>query len=367
MDRLLIFNADDFGASTGINRGIVESHLNGVVTSTSLMVTGNAVDDAVARSRECPQLSIGLHWDVWGEDERDFDITDLAAVRDQFEKQLDSFHHKMGTMPTHVDSHRHAHIDASRVVFEYFQELVKPLGIPLRGDGRVHPVLDFYGRAQSSVHGAPEQVSVPFMKRLIAKETRGRWTEIMCHPGYVDKGYRSRYSAQRECEIRTLTDPEIPAWIARNGIHLASYHDFAVHGGMNRRDGDPQGHQESYFEKIWHALDELSSIVPPTEAYVLLDDAQWGPGDFVRNRHRRPYPSRNGLYWGPPPDSKSAIKELRDLREGDVRYLAVAWPAFWWFQYYEEWSEYLRKSGRCVLSNERICIFDLANESTHRS
>jgi hypothetical protein len=58
----------------------------------------------------------------------------------------------------------------------------------------------------------------------------------------------------------------------------------------------------------------------------------------------------------PPPDSKSAIEELRDIREDDVRYLAVAWPAFWWFQYYKEWSEYLRKTARCVLSNERTSL-----------
>jgi len=34
MTRHVIFNADDFGASTGINRGIIEAHLRGVVTST---------------------------------------------------------------------------------------------------------------------------------------------------------------------------------------------------------------------------------------------------------------------------------------------------------------------------------------------
>jgi chitin disaccharide deacetylase len=62
--RYLTFNADDFGASTGINRGIVECHTRGVVTSASLMVEGRAVHEAVAISRDCPALSVGLHWDV---------------------------------------------------------------------------------------------------------------------------------------------------------------------------------------------------------------------------------------------------------------------------------------------------------------
>jgi chitin disaccharide deacetylase len=34
--KLLIVNADDFGYSYSINRGIVESHVKGIVTSTSV-------------------------------------------------------------------------------------------------------------------------------------------------------------------------------------------------------------------------------------------------------------------------------------------------------------------------------------------
>ena len=51
MEKYLVINADDFGASVGINQGIVESHTKGVVTSTSLMVYGRAVQEAVALSR----------------------------------------------------------------------------------------------------------------------------------------------------------------------------------------------------------------------------------------------------------------------------------------------------------------------------
>src|SRR5262245_9636601 len=67
MRKYLIINADDFGASVGINRGIVDSHTCGVVTSTSLMVTGRAVREAVVMTRDCPGLSLGLHWDISGE------------------------------------------------------------------------------------------------------------------------------------------------------------------------------------------------------------------------------------------------------------------------------------------------------------
>src|SRR5438445_6911057 len=96
MSNYLIFNADDFGASTGVNRGILECHTRGVVTSTSLMVTGRAVAEAVAMSRDHPALAVGLHWDVWGEDEREFDTANLPAVRAEFRRQLEEFHRLLG-------------------------------------------------------------------------------------------------------------------------------------------------------------------------------------------------------------------------------------------------------------------------------
>src|SRR5262249_19409517 len=57
----LIVNADDFGASEEVNEAIIRAHREGVLTSTSLMVTGEAFDQAVALARENPRLAIGIH------------------------------------------------------------------------------------------------------------------------------------------------------------------------------------------------------------------------------------------------------------------------------------------------------------------
>ena len=46
--RFIIVNGDDFGLSFGLNRAIIEAHERGVLTSASLMVTGQAFDEAVA-------------------------------------------------------------------------------------------------------------------------------------------------------------------------------------------------------------------------------------------------------------------------------------------------------------------------------
>jgi len=59
--RFVIINGDDFGFSSGVNRAIIEAHERGVLTSTSLMVTGEAFDQAVALAQAHPTLAIGLH------------------------------------------------------------------------------------------------------------------------------------------------------------------------------------------------------------------------------------------------------------------------------------------------------------------
>ncbi|HXO18571.1 MAG TPA: hopanoid biosynthesis-associated protein HpnK, partial [Thermoanaerobaculia bacterium] len=57
----LIVNADDFGRSREINAAVVRAHREGVLTSASLMVTGEAAAEAVALAREMPSLAVGLH------------------------------------------------------------------------------------------------------------------------------------------------------------------------------------------------------------------------------------------------------------------------------------------------------------------
>lgn len=59
--RRLIVNGDDFGLAGEVNRAIVRAHREGILTSTSLMVTAPAAVQAVALTRDLPRLSVGLH------------------------------------------------------------------------------------------------------------------------------------------------------------------------------------------------------------------------------------------------------------------------------------------------------------------
>ena len=59
--RRLIINADDFGLTAGINRAILKAHLEGIVTSATLMANGPAFEQAVTLTASAPSLSIGCH------------------------------------------------------------------------------------------------------------------------------------------------------------------------------------------------------------------------------------------------------------------------------------------------------------------
>lgn len=63
-DKLLIVNADDFGAHEDVNHGIIRAHQHGIVKSTSLMINMPAAEHAIELARSFPSLEVGLHLNV---------------------------------------------------------------------------------------------------------------------------------------------------------------------------------------------------------------------------------------------------------------------------------------------------------------
>src|SRR5438552_607117 len=59
--KYLIVNADDYGMAVGINAGIIEGYQKGIVTSTTVMATGSAIEDGLARLKDAPGLDTGCH------------------------------------------------------------------------------------------------------------------------------------------------------------------------------------------------------------------------------------------------------------------------------------------------------------------
>lgn len=62
----LIVNADDFGLHPAINAGIIKGCRDGFITSTSLMCSGAAFDDAVLQAKAIPALGVGIHLTLVG-------------------------------------------------------------------------------------------------------------------------------------------------------------------------------------------------------------------------------------------------------------------------------------------------------------
>jgi chitin disaccharide deacetylase len=226
VERALIVNADDLGLSAAVNAGIVEAHLHGIVTSSSLMVRRPAAAEAATISRSHPSLALGLHLDLgqWDYEEGEWRVAyehcppdDAAAVEAECRAQLEAFRLLLGRDPTHLDSHQHAHDHepAASVAVAVAAEL----GVPLRGR-RVRYEGGFYGQSGKG-EAFPEGITVDRLIELIEALPAG-WTEIGCHPGIGVKE-ESSYAAEREVEVRALCDPAVREAIERGGVRLRSF------------------------------------------------------------------------------------------------------------------------------------------------
>jgi chitin disaccharide deacetylase len=221
--RILIVNADDFGRSSGVNRGVVIAHEQGIVTSASLMVRRPAAEEAAAYARQHPRLSCGLHLDLgeWIYRDGSWEAIEEVAgpVEVEVRRQLESFQMLVGHEPTHLDSHQHVHrqAPAGAVV----AELARELGIPLRAcERRIRFCGDFYGQT-SKGEPLPAAISVEALLDLLAALQIGV-TELGCHPG-LGTDDDLPYGRERSIELRSLCDPRIRSAVLTYGIELRSF------------------------------------------------------------------------------------------------------------------------------------------------
>jgi len=227
-DRALIVNADDFGQSAGINRGIIEAYERGIVTSTSLMVRWPASPAAATYARACPSLSTGLHLDLgesvfehgaWRKLYERVDTTDPLAVEREVRFQLERCRDLLGKDPTHLDSHQHVHRDEP--VRSIVLRLTDEIGVPVRHcSPSIRYCGDFYGQTAKG-QALPEAIEISSLTRLLRALPEGV-TEMACHPGYAED-LESMYREERLQELRTLSATEIRQVLAVERIALISF------------------------------------------------------------------------------------------------------------------------------------------------
>ncbi len=287
--RRLIVNADDFGLTSGVNRGIVEAHARGIVTSSTLMACGAAFDDAVALAQQTPSLSIGCHVLLVDASplldlshvsslafsnsgsvrfhESILSFACLAAARrlqeDQIEAEIMAQIQKLqnaGIQVSHLDSHKHTHMFPA--VFRPMLRAAKKCGI--RAIRNPFEPLIFASARQwkrSFQLGLLRSLRASFRKALkesgmqtpdgcigiistggltqevfrglIERLPEGTW-EFVSHPGYTDvdlDAVKTRLRASRENELAILTSQETKDLLHREKVELISYHDFVSSAG----------------------------------------------------------------------------------------------------------------------------------------
>jgi hopanoid biosynthesis associated protein HpnK len=244
----LIVNADDFGLTEGVNRAVIEGHVHGIITSTSLLANGAAFDSAVAMSKSYAKLGVGVHLNLT--EGRPVSVPSeipslvnsqeffaSGAVRQakriftgranlsEVERELRSQIEKVSAARvriTHLDGHQHLHllppileivinlarefeIGAVRCAVERSVEVFQLMG---RNRSSSPVVLKQFltGRALAVLSSRMRQrlcraglisadhfygftqtgfLDVTAVERILHHLPQGT-SELMCHPGYVD-------------------------------------------------------------------------------------------------------------------------------------------------------------------------------------
>jgi predicted glycoside hydrolase/deacetylase ChbG (UPF0249 family) len=270
--RLLIVNADDYGLTEGVCRAILRGHREGIVTSTSALVIGPAFERCAPWLADAPDLGVGVHLALVGEDPPLLSAAEIPTLVDkdgrlplswrrflprvaarridpadveremtaQYERALDA-----GIRPTHLDTHQHLHLWPA--VGEVLTRLAVRWGVPAvrvtRSLGRA-PV----GRAVNALGGrdarranagglvAPQvfagfdQGGTHATESLVATidalgATGAATAEIGLHPGEHGDADLDRYQWGYRWgdELDALVSAEAREAVARNGFSLVTF------------------------------------------------------------------------------------------------------------------------------------------------
>ncbi len=283
LPRLLIVNADDYGLTEAVSRGVLRAHHEGIVTSTSVLVNAPGFERSSKWLVEEDRLGVGVHLAAVGEDPPLLSAREIPSLVDgqgrladnwrtfiaraalgridaddltlEFRAQLEAVTSR-GLEVSHLDTHQHLHlwplvrdvvlalavdtgipaIRVPRATSVFPGTGVNILALALARRARSHGIV-FPGCA-AGVDEAGRMGSdniVAALARLAATDAEA--VELSAHPGEPDDPDRHRYAWDYRWgeELRGLTSREARAAVDRHGFVLGTYGDLARRAGAAAR------------------------------------------------------------------------------------------------------------------------------------
>lgn len=273
----IIINADDFGLSKEINKGIIKAHKEGILTSTSICANGEEFNNAVEFSRENPTLDIGIHLILVGEkplgepnkikslvNNDGLFFSDIAEFTKRYflgKINLEEVKYELslqfkkvkeaGVSISHIDSHQHVHslFGIQKIV----QEFAKQYNIQfirtthekiklymfqnIRTVSRIIQLIVLNFISLKSVKNSKFSKIKYFtgfftggnlgkenLKNIIQNLPHEKVVEIMCHPGLGEKNSKySFWEYNHEVELSALINLEIRKLIDDRNIELTNF------------------------------------------------------------------------------------------------------------------------------------------------
>jgi chitin disaccharide deacetylase len=258
----LIVHADDYGLAPSVSKGILSAHVDGIVSSTSILIN-SVTEDEIAWLLKTPSLDTGIHLTLTSGssvlpkeevsqlvDSNGFffkkdsgerpltesgfiDLTSLpeAEILTEFEAQLYKSIN-LGIKPSHLDSHHHIHSDpkalscliylaqknklAIRSISESMCQKLRESGIITNDyfEGR------FFGK---------KFVTVSMLTSII-RDLKPGITELMCHPGEISNELKSisGYTSDRENELEVLKNVQVRNELSMTNVELIGWRDAVL-------------------------------------------------------------------------------------------------------------------------------------------
>jgi predicted glycoside hydrolase/deacetylase ChbG (UPF0249 family) len=266
----LIVNADDFGFSPAVTDGILRSHRDGILTSTTLMTNMPDRDRAIDLAGQTPSLGVGIHLNLTQgkpltpcrriTDNNGHLLRSLPKLfwklrspsarqeaTDEIRAQI-TYAITRGLKPTHVDSHKHVchlpwlHdplIAACHDTGVHWLRCAREIPIPGTGPLPL-PYRVQVGFARQLAHKA-RAAGINTTDWFFGLVTTGRtngdiWQrltdhlpqglgEVMVHPGYIADitAADTRLLQQRLTEMEALCNPALRDQLQQRGIQLVTY------------------------------------------------------------------------------------------------------------------------------------------------